>query len=272
MILKIAALLLCLLLSSSGQEQTFTEIANPNGTIPKPGSREAAYWGMLRLKVRLADRTLAVRGRSEQQLMTDASNPNEEEHTRMACAILLLREHESPEAHLAALSAFNLQGSVLDGEEETADWKAHYPVAAVAMERPELLATIVRKGISGEFRYFAVDHILTTLHERGQNNAWVVEPLLREAILEEDRRRGESLLATAQGEWIPYDPPPPPGSAPEEPPPSPQTTAPVPKPTRPANPWLWIAAGAAWVLALAALGKLFRARKAPASAEDVSTK
>lgn len=92
-----------------------------------------------------------LRGTSEKELMQNAGNPGLHVHGRIASALLLLREHESGEAHVAALQAFSLKMSPV----KISEWeggmslKLQWPVAYAASFRPELMPNLIQGGLNG---------------------------------------------------------------------------------------------------------------------------
>ena len=120
-----------------------------------------------------------LRGASEKELMENAGSPALETQTRIASALLLLKEHESEEAYIAALQAFSLK---MHPVQITGEWEGgmnlnkQWPVARAASFRPELMNTLIAGVLDGIYAEAPMCIVLPHYQERGTDP----RPLLME--------------------------------------------------------------------------------------------
>jgi len=174
--------------------------------IAQSNLREAILKGANREAI-IKDGIERLRGKSEQELIAETVRAAAPQDSKIAAAVLLIREHKSQPSVEAALAAMNLDMPAgLNDWEEANDWRLSHPVAAEASLHSELMPQIIQRTLDGVLPESVVTFVLlryqTDNHAPGDH----IAALLKTNLTHEQRQRGERLVAILKGE-TPKEPP-----------------------------------------------------------------
>lgn len=148
-----------------------------------------------------------LRGKSEQDLIAETMSPIAQRDSKIAAAVLLIREHKSQSSIDAALEAIQLEMPAgLNDWEEANDWRLAYPVAAEASLHPNLMPQLIQRTLDGTLPESVVGFVLLRFQTENNSPAEHLAILLKTNLTPEQRQRGERMIAILKGE-TPKEPP-----------------------------------------------------------------
>lgn len=143
----------------------------------------------------------SLEGKKLQDLVKEALNPLAKKESRIAAAVLLLRNSSTQEAIDAALGAMSLEMPAGPNDwEEASDWTLLHPVAAEAALHPDLLPQIVQRTLSGELPESVVGFVLLHYQSDKIGPHDHLAELLKTNLPPEKHQRCERLIAVLKGE------------------------------------------------------------------------
>lgn len=161
--------------------------------------REAILKGA-NLEVVITEGIERLGDKSERELIEETVRTGAPQTSRIAAAVLLLREHRSQASVEAALAVMKLDMPAgLNDWEESNDWRLSYPVAAEASLHSDLMPMIIQRTLEGALPESVVGFVLlryqTDNHAPGEQLA----ALLKTNLTPEQRQRGERLVEILKG-------------------------------------------------------------------------
>lgn len=153
-----------------------------------------------------------IQGKSESDLISNATDPSLSNEIRIPSAILLLKEHDSEQARHGAIAAFVLKMPAALGEWEGGlDWRREYPVAAALLAHPEMMRAVIQSALHGEQPERESANIFEHYKLNGLNLAPLLAELRKTVNEDEQRKRCDRFLAVLDGtillESLPKDKP-----------------------------------------------------------------
>jgi len=136
----------------------------------------------------------AVRNKPDSELIVNATNRSAAKETRIASAVVLLKERKSKQGHSAALSAFSLRVEPgLDEWESACDWRLKYPVAAAASQLTELMPAIVKSALDGDHPEDVIVFVLLESKRTGADPTPTIAAL-KSTLTSDEQRKWYKLL------------------------------------------------------------------------------
>lgn len=173
--------------------------------VAQPGFRETILNGGDR-KAILKKQIEHLRESAEQALIATVLNPAAHRESRIAAAVLLMREHKSQQAADAALVVMALEMPAgLNDWEEANDWTLLYPVAAEASLHPDLMPQIIGHTLDGALPESVVGFALLRYQADNHAPGEHLAATLKTNLTPEQRQQCERLIAILKGEAPPKD-------------------------------------------------------------------
>ena len=137
-----------------------------------------------------------IREKSEDELIDITSDSTSPQYSRVASAVLLLRERHSQKGVETALQSLMLELPPGINESESAGyWGLAYPVAGEAANHVELMSVLIESGIEGSMPESLLGFVLRKQQLAGAKPIEYLEGALKRNLTPEQKLRCHNLLA-----------------------------------------------------------------------------
>ncbi len=145
-----------------------------------------------------------IRVVGETQLIRNVEDPNLDKDVRIASALVLLRDFESTESHLAALNGFSLNFDGGGMWEDGMSLCKYWPVAFAVSYHPELMPPLVKGVVSGTYKSETFSTVVLEQYRiAGPDPRTLLLQLRDSANNPDERQRCDGLLGLMASKHFP---------------------------------------------------------------------